>query len=62
MLETDSPWLGIGKNGNIEPKDSVRNEPTAVTLVAEKIAAIKKVSVEDVDEQTTKNAKEFFRI
>jgi TatD DNase family protein len=62
MLETDSPWLGIGEDGNIKPKDSVRNDPTAVALVAEKVATVKKVSVEEVDKQTTKNAKEFFRI
>lgn len=50
MLETDSPWLGFGK----------RNDPTAVKLVAEKIAEIKKVSVQEVDKVTTENAIKFF--
>lgn len=62
MLETDAPWLGIGKDGHIKPKDEVRNEPTAVRLVAEKIAEIKKIDVEDVDKQTTENAIDFFRL
>jgi len=52
MLETDSPWLGFGK----------RNEPTAVKLVAEKIAEIKKLSLTEVDHKTTQNAIEFFNL
>jgi len=60
MLETDSPWLGIGSNGKIKPKDEVRNKPTAVRLVAEKIAEIKKIGIELVDKQTTNNAIGFF--
>lgn len=62
MLETDAPWLGIGKDGKIKPKDEVRNEPTAVKAVAEKIAEIKKMDVGDVDRVTTENAKKFFKI
>jgi len=62
MLETDSPWLGIGKDGKLKPKDEVRNEPIAVSLVAEKIAQIKKIDVEDVDKQTTENAINFFKL
>jgi len=50
MLETDSPWLGFGK----------RNDPTAVKLVAGRVAEIKKVTVEEVDRQTTKTAIKFF--
>jgi TatD DNase family protein len=60
MLETDSPWLGIDKNGKIKPKYIVRNEPIAVRLVAEKIAQIKKMTIETVDRQTTQNACAFF--
>lgn len=62
MLETDSPWLGIGKDGTIKSKNSVRNEPTAVNLVAKEIADIKKLDLEDVDRQTTNNALDFFQI
>jgi len=61
MLETDSPWLGVKEGRIVEPK-AKRNEPTAVKLVAEKIAEVKKVAVEDVDRQTTENAKRFFKI
>jgi TatD DNase family protein len=53
MLETDSPWLS---------PDGGRNDPTSVKIVAEKIAEIKKISVEEVDRVTTENAKRFFRI
>ena len=60
MLETDSPWLGIDKDGKIKPKYKVRNEPIAVRLVAEKIAQIKKINIENVDRQTTENAINFF--
>jgi TatD DNase family protein len=62
MLETDSPWLGIGEDGNIKPKNVVRNDPTAILLVAEKIAEIKRMSLKAVDNQTTHNATEFFNI
>jgi len=62
MLETDAPWLGIGKDGKIKPKDEVRNEPTAVMLVARKVAEIKKMDIQEVDEQTTENAKRFFEL
>jgi TatD DNase family protein len=62
MLETDSPWLGIDKEGTLRPKHIVRNEPIAVRLVAEKIAQIKKMTVENVDRQTTQNAITFFNL
>jgi TatD DNase family protein len=62
MLETDSPWLGIGEDGNLKPKNVVRNDPTAIRLVADKIAEIKKIDLEEVDNQTTRNATDFFNI
>jgi TatD DNase family protein len=62
MLETDSPWLGLDKNGRIRPKDVIRNEPTAIKLVAKRIAKIKRVSFDEVDEKTTENAKDFFEL
>jgi TatD DNase family protein len=62
MLETDSPWLGIDSDGKLKPKEIVRNEPTAVKLVTEKIAQIKKISIETVDRQTTENAIQFFNL
>ena len=62
MLETDAPWLGLGQDGSIKPKHVVRNEPTAVHLVAKKIAEIKKLNVLEVDQQTTETAKRFFKL
>ena len=52
MLETDSPWFGDGKRGN----------PLNTIKVAEKIAEIKKISVEEVEKQTDLNAKGFFNL
>jgi TatD DNase family protein len=62
MLETDSPWLGIDKDGKLKPKFIVRNEPIAVRLVADKVAQIKKINFENVDRQTTENAINFFNL
>ena len=62
MLETDAPWLGVGEDGKIKPKDEVRNEPTAVRAVAQKIAEIKKLTIDEVDAQTTKNAVDFYHL
>ena len=62
MLETDAPWLAIDEEGAIKKLDEERNMPTAVKLVAQKIAKIKKLPLEQVDKATTENAKRFFNI
>ena len=54
VLETDSPYLTPPMAG-IE-----RNEPLFVKYVAEEIARIKKMSVQEVAEATTQNAKTLF--
>lgn len=54
MLETDAPWLHPTLD-----KDK-RNDPTHVREVAEKIAEIKKITVEDVIGVTSRNAVEFY--
>lgn len=56
MIETDSPWL------TPEGHRGERNEPSFVIEVAKKIAELKKISLEEVETQTTKNAEEFFGI
>jgi len=56
MIETDSPYL------TPMPYRGKRNESSYVHYVAERIADIKKCSIEEVGNQTFKNAKEFFRI
>ena len=52
MVETDSPWFGDGKRGT----------PLNAIKAAEKIAEIKKISLEEVEKQTDSNAKAFFNI
>ena len=54
MIETDSPYL------TPKPHRGKRNEPYMVKYVAQKIAEIKKISVDEVANTTTKNAVKFF--
>lgn len=56
LIETDSPYL------TPEPYRGKRNEPSYVVEVAKKIAALKKIPLEKVAEQTTQNAIELFNI
>ena len=56
MLETDSPYM------TPVPYRGKRNEPKHVKYVAEKIAEIKKISLEEVISMTSQNAKKLFKI
>ena len=56
VLETDAPFLAP------VPHRGKRNEPAYVRLVAEKLAEVKGLSVEDVERITTENARALFRI
>lgn len=56
MIETDAPFM------TPEPFRGKRNEPVLVRHVAERMAQIRGVSVEEIAEQTTANAKRFFKI
>lgn len=56
LLETDCPYL------TPEPFRGKRNEPRYVKFVAQKVAELKSVSLEEVAEATTKNAKGLFEI
>lgn len=56
MLETDSPYMTPA------PNRGKRNSPTAVKKVAEKIANIKKISIDEVITMTTNNAKKLFNL
>jgi len=61
MLETDSPWLGVRKEGEEWVMDqSVRNEPTSIKMVAKKIAEIKKMPFERVWRDCGENSARFF--
>lgn len=54
VLETDAPYLAPA------PFRGKRNEPSYLKYVAEKIAELKNVSLQEVDAITTANAREVF--
>lgn len=56
VLETDSPYLAP------VPHRGKRNEPAYIPLIAERIAGIKKMSLDELQEKTTANAESLFRI
>ena len=55
VLETDAPYLSP------VPFRGKRNESSYLSHIAQKIAELKGLSVEEVDETTTANAKKIFR-
>lgn len=56
LIETDSPYLSP------EPKRGKRNDSRNVKYIAQKIADVKQISIEEVAEATYKNAQKVFRI
>ena len=56
LLETDSPYL------TPTPHRGKRNESAYVSLVCNKLAEVYNTSTEQIDEQTTRNAKSLFAI
>jgi TatD DNase family protein len=54
LIETDCPFLAP------VPKRGKRNEPAYVRYVAEAVAHLRQVSLEELSEQTTKNACKLF--
>ena len=56
LIETDSPYLAP------QSKRGQMNEPANIGEVADTIANLKNVSIEEVCNQTTKNSKYFFNI
>jgi TatD DNase family protein len=56
FVETDSPYL------TPVPHRGKRNEPAYVRFVADTVARVKGLAVEDVARVTTKNVRELFRI
>ena len=56
LLETDSPFL------TPVPNRGRRNDPSNLKYIAEKIALIKGISVEEVAKVTTENSKKLFKI
>ncbi|MAJ80045.1 MAG: hydrolase TatD [Porticoccaceae bacterium] len=60
MIETDAPYL-LPQNMIFKPKNK-RNEPSFLPWVAKEIAACRIECVEEIIEQTSRNAKKFFNI
>ncbi|MBI2793946.1 MAG: TatD family hydrolase [Ignavibacteria bacterium] len=56
MIETDAPYI------TPVPYRGKRNEPSYVRLVAEKIAELRNMTIDQVDQATSRTAKAFFRI
>ncbi len=56
VLETDSPYLAPA------PHRGKRNESSYVALVAQKLASIYNLPVEEIAQQTTKNALNIFKL
>jgi len=56
ILETDSPYL------TPTPHRGKRNESSYITLIAQKLAHTKGISIEEVAEITTNNANKLFKI
>jgi TatD DNase family protein len=56
LVETDAPFLAP------HPNRGKRNEPAYVKLVAEKIAELRGISYDELSNQTTENALNFFKI
>jgi TatD DNase family protein len=56
MVETDAPYLAP------QQKRGQRNEPLFVQYVAEKIADVKGIKVDEVVRQTAENAEKFFTL
>ena len=55
LTETDSPYLAP------IPKRGRRNEPSFISFIANKLAELKNVSVEEIAEKTTENAFRLFK-
>jgi TatD DNase family protein len=56
LLETDSPWLAP------QEMRGKRNEPAFLPFIAKKIAKLKGISLTELAEATTRNAKEIFQL
>jgi TatD DNase family protein len=56
VLETDCPYLAP------VPHRGKRNEPAYLKLIAEKVAQIKNIPVDELAEQTTQNAQLLFKL
>ena len=56
LIETDAPWLAPA------PHRGKTNHPAHVSLVAQRLAEVRGVSLEHIAEITTANARELFAL
>jgi len=56
VLETDAPWLAP------VPFRGKRNEPSYISVIAQKLAEIKDCSIDEIAERTTVNAIKLFKL
>lgn len=56
LIETDSPYLSP------EPLRGKRNDPRNVKYIAQKVAEVKKLSIDEIAEITNKNASTVFKV
>ncbi len=56
ILETDAPYLAP------QPHRGKRNQPAYIPLIAQKLAEVKGVSITEIGDITTQNAKELFNL
>ena len=56
LIETDSPYLSP------EPERGKRNNPSKVKYIAQKIAQVKNLTLEEVANKTLENAKQIYKI
>jgi TatD DNase family protein len=56
LIETDCPWLAPQK------MRGKRNEPSYLPSIAQKIAELKQINIEEIANETTENAKRIFDI
>lgn len=56
LLETDAPYMSP------EPHRSRRNEPSTVSVVAERLAELRKISPDEVEAVTSRSASQLFRL
>ena len=55
LLETDCPYLAP------DPYRRRRNDPSLIPIIAENLALLKGVSVQEIEEKTTQNARRLFK-
>ncbi len=56
LIETDSPYLAP------EPKRGTRNDSRNLEYIAQKIAEVKQITIEEVAKATLENAKRILQI